>query len=316
MNLKTKCLIAGLSVAGMLSGCASVMPAQLIEARGAYDTSSTGLAAKLAPTELYDARKSLDKANREFEENGDTVVLRDFSYIALRKVELADVKARTEQDRMWIADAVKQGVVMRDTQVKSAKVALADSRAQLKEERNANEVVTTELKAANTAQGKELQKTGAQLETERLARMSAESKLAGAMKDLATIAAIKEDARGVVITLSGSVLFASGKFALLETAKAKLDQVAEALKDQSDDKKMVVEGHTDSQGTDAINQPLSLSRASAVLDYLVNRGVDATKISAIGMGSTRPILDNRNAENRANNRRVEIIIQPSRLTER
>jgi outer membrane protein OmpA-like peptidoglycan-associated protein len=53
-----------------------------------------------------------------------------------------------------------------------------------------------------------------------------------------------------------------------------------------------------------------------VRDYLVNRGVDAAKIRAVGMGSTRPLLDNRNAENRANNRRVEIVIEPSHLSSR
>lgn len=315
MTLKTKSLIAGLSLAGMLSGCAAVVPAQLVEARDAYATSSNGLAAKMTPTELYDAKKVLDQANKEFDAKGDTLAVRDYAYIAKRKIELADVKARTEVDRQMIATAVKQGVVVRDNQVKNTQVALANTREQLKDERNANTVATTELRATNTAQGKELEKSAAQLEVEKQARMTAEAKLAGAMKDLATIAGIREEARGVVITLSGSVLFASNKYALLETAKTKLDQVAEALKAQSDDKRMIVEGHTDSQGSDAINQPLSLNRANSVRDYLVTRGVEATKISAIGMGSSRPLLDNRNPENRANNRRVEIIIQPARMSE-
>jgi outer membrane protein OmpA-like peptidoglycan-associated protein len=68
---------------------------------------------------------------------------------------------------------------------------------------------------------------------------------------------------------------------------ASLDQVAEALKAQDADKRMVVEGHTDSQGSDK---------------------------TAVGMGSTRPIVDNSSAENRANNRRVEIIISPGPIS--
>ena len=131
------------------------------------------------------------------------------------------------------------------------------------------------------------------------------------MKDLAAVAAVKEEARGMVITLSGSVLFASGKFALLNTAMTKLDQVAEALKAQDADKRMVVEGHTDSQGSDKVNQPLSLNRGNAVRDYLVTRGVASEKITAVGLGSSRPIVDNKSAENRANNRRVEIIVSPA-----
>ncbi len=119
-----------------------------------------------------------------------------------------------------------------------------------------------------------------------------------------------------MITLSGSVLFASGKYDLLETAKTKLDQVAEALKAQTDDKKIVVEGHTDSRGSDSTNQPLSLNRATAVENYLISRGVDPTKISAVGIGSSRPLVDNNSPENRANNRRVEIVIQNARVSVR
>jgi outer membrane protein OmpA-like peptidoglycan-associated protein len=316
MNLKTNSLIAGLSLSGMLGACASVAPPQLVDARNAYASSENGLAAKLSPTELYDAKKALDAANGEFAAHGDTAEVRDYSYIADRKIQLADAKARTEADRQRIAEAVKQGVVVRDSQVAHAQAALDDTRAELQSERYANYTTTSELKAANSAQGEELAKSAAQLETEKQARVAAESKLAGAMKDLATVAEIKEEPRGLVITLSGSILFASGRYALLETAKTKLDNVAEALKAQADDKRTLVEGHTDSQGTDATNQRLSLNRASAVRDYLIGCGVDTKKITAIGMGSSHPLLDNSSAENRANNRRVEIIIQNSRVSTR
>ena len=307
-------LAAALAFTGVISGCATVMPGQLIDARNAYATSSQGLAGKLTPTELYDAKKVLDKANLEFEENGDTLECIDLAYVAQRKVQLADAKARTAQDRLAIADAVKAGVIVRDNQVASSQAALATTRRELSSERRANAETTNDLLATNDAQNRALVDSAGRLEAEKQARLSAEVQLAGAMKDLATIAAVKEEARGVVITLSGSVLFASGKYALLNTAKTKLDQVAEALKSQSPNKRMVVEGHTDSMGSDATNQPLSLSRATAVRDYLVSRGVSPERISAVGMGSSRAILDNTSAENRANNRRVEIVIGSGNVT--
>jgi outer membrane protein OmpA-like peptidoglycan-associated protein len=302
--------------AGLVAGCATTTtaPTQLVEARNAYAVSSQGVASKLTPTELYDAKKALDQADSEFRDHGDTLACRDYAYIAGRKITLVDVKARTEQDRQRIAAAAKAGVVLRDNQVKSTNSALASTREQLKEERRDNTTTTNELRAANTAQSTELQKTNAQLEAEKAARLTAESRLAGAMKDLAAVAAVKEEARGMVITLSGSVLFASGKYALLNTAMTKLDQVAEALKAQDGDKRMVVEGHTDSQGSDRTNQPLSLNRATAVRDYLVGRGVASDKITSVGMSSSRPITDNKTAENRANNRRVEIVISPVQVT--
>jgi outer membrane protein OmpA-like peptidoglycan-associated protein len=305
MKIRSISLLASIVFAGLMSGCATTAPPELVQARSAFTASNNGLAAKLTPTELHDAWIVLAKANEEFDKHGDTTECRDYAYIAQNKVELADVKARTELDRQKIAEANKAGVVARDSQVKSSRAALSTTREQLKEERRDSNAKTAEI-----------EKTAEQLAAEKLARTTAEEKLAGAMKDLATIAAIKDEARGLVITLSGSVLFASNKYALLETAKTKLNQVAEALMAQDSDKRMVVEGHTDSQGSDRINQPLSLNRATAVKNYLVEHGVDSNKISAVGMGSTEPIVNNKNAENRANNRRVEIIIQPSHLSAR
>jgi outer membrane protein OmpA-like peptidoglycan-associated protein len=305
MKTRIKSLLASIAFTGLLSGCATTAPAELVQARTAYTASNNGLAAKLTPTELHDAWIVLAKANKEFDEHGDTTMCRDYAYIAQRKLELADVKARTELDRQKIAEAAAAGVVVRDSQVKNARAALSSTREQLKDERRDSNAKTAEI-----------ERTAEQLEAEKEARATAEARLAGAMKDLATIAAIKEDSRGMVITLSGSILFASNRYALLNTAMTKLNQVAEALKAQDADRRMVVEGHTDSQGSDRINQPLSVNRANAVRDYLVSRGVDSDKITAVGMGSSRPLVDNRNAENRANNRRVEIIIQPSHLSVR
>ena len=113
----------------------------------------------------------------------------------------------------------------------------------------------------------------------------------------------------MVITLSGSVLFASNKDALLPAAQERLGQVGDALKTQ-DDHKIVVEGHTDSQGSAQSNQGLSERRAQAVVSFLIARGVPVDQIRAQGLGPSRPIADNTSPEGRANNRRVEIIVQP------
>ncbi|HRQ47888.1 MAG TPA: OmpA family protein, partial [Rhodocyclaceae bacterium] len=71
-----------------------------------------------------------------------------------------------------------------------------------------------------------------------------------------------------------------------------------------------VEGHTDSTGSAAYNQTLSENRAASAASYLIQRGVDSTRIEAIGYGFTRPIADNNTVEGRAQNRRVEILIIP------
>jgi OOP family OmpA-OmpF porin len=66
----------------------------------------------------------------------------------------------------------------------------------------------------------------------------------------------------------------------------------------------VVEGHTDNTGSDAYNQALSVRRANAVLKYLVDAGVPASRLSAQGFGESQPVADNDTAEGRAQNRRV------------
>ena len=159
MTTRTTTLIASAALLGGLfaltNGCATATPSgQLIDARRAYAASNSGLAAKLAPTELYDAKKVLDKANQEFADHGDSLECRDYAYIASRKLELADVKARTALDRQKIAEAVKAGVVVRDSQVKTTQIALASSRNELTQERADNATATSQLRAVNREQGK------------------------------------------------------------------------------------------------------------------------------------------------------------------
>src|SRR5216683_1538138 len=128
-----------------------------------------------------------------------------------------------------------------------------------------------------------------------------------AMANLSRLGNVREDSRGTVITLTGGVLFASGKSTLLPDARGKLDQVAEALKNT--DRQFIVEGHTDSRGSARVNQRLSERRAETVRNYLIERGVPPERIKAEGFGKSRPVASNRTAEGRANNRRVEIVIQ-------
>src|SRR5580698_4215104 len=155
---------------------------------------------------------------------------------------------------------------------------------------------------------RELAHTKQELESERVKRVEAERKAAQAMADLQRIAAVKQESRGMVITLSGAVLFPSGEASLLPGAMVKLNEVADALTKSNPESRILVEGHTDSQGKIDFNQDLSLRRGQAVRDYLVSRGMASDRITAQGLGSSRPIASNSNPEGRANNRRVEIVV--------
>jgi outer membrane protein OmpA-like peptidoglycan-associated protein len=113
----------------------------------------------------------------------------------------------------------------------------------------------------------------------------------------------------MVITLSGSVLFETNKAALLPAATTKLNDVADALTKGNPDANITIEGHTDSQGARDHNMQLGQQRAESVKSQLVARGVAPDRIKAVGVGPDRPIADNKSPEGRANNRRVEIIVE-------
>ena len=118
--------------------------------------------------------------------------------------------------------------------------------------------------------------------------------------------ATNETDRGLVMTL-GDVLFAFNKAELSAQAGPRLDKLANFLK-QFPDRKLLIEGYTDSVGSDSYNQDLSDRRAQAVRDALVQRGVDSSRITARGYGKAHPVADNASPEGRAMNRRVEIVI--------
>jgi outer membrane protein OmpA-like peptidoglycan-associated protein len=180
----------------------------------------------------------------------------------------------------------------------------------------ANDTATRVLQSARAAEGQERADDAARQDAERRDRAEVEARSGQSLRELSDIARVHEDARGQVVTLDSGMLFAFGRATLLESARAKLDRVADALRRAGDERRMVIEGHTDGLGADAQNLPLSRDRAQAVRQHLIRRGVDPARVTAIGLGSSRPLIDNGSPANRANNRRVEIVIRPAGLTNR
>jgi outer membrane protein OmpA-like peptidoglycan-associated protein len=117
----------------------------------------------------------------------------------------------------------------------------------------------------------------------------------------------KEDR--LVVTMSDAVLFDENSAAVKPEAKDTLDQMADVIA-RYPDTDILVKGHTDSTGTETKNQELSERRAKMVQNYLIARGVSASRITAIGFGETMPIGSNDTPQNRQKNRRVEIEIKP------
>lgn len=117
----------------------------------------------------------------------------------------------------------------------------------------------------------------------------------------------KQTDRGTVFTLS-DVLFATGQADLRAGSRANIDRLAQRL-NQEPERKIIIEGHTDTTGTVAINEALSQRRADAVRQHLINAGVSSDRINAFGKGQDYPVASNNTAEGRQQNRRVEVILQ-------
>ena len=288
--MKTSSLLTAIICAGVLSACATTVPIELVDARDAYHRASVGNTAQVAPAELHVANLALAQAEQSFRTDPDSYRTRDLAYVAWRKAQLADAAASIAIQQKSEAQAKNDYQTTQGKVVAKTKQDLSQTRSALAASQRIGEA------------------TAEQLSTEQEARAAAEKRAADAQAALAKLAAVKEEPRGMVITLSGSVLFASNRAVLLPEARTRLDQVAEVLL-TSRERKLTVEGHTDSQGSVNFNLDLSQRRADAVRSYLVERGYQGDLIQAHGLGKGNPIADNGSAEGRANNRRVEIIIE-------
>ena len=109
------------------------------------------------------------------------------------------------------------------------------------------------------------------------------------------------------LNIPSDISFDTGRADIQPNFRTVLDQFAQGLRDNAGSTVRII-GHTDSTGSDAINNPLSVNRAASTRDYLVDRGIAANRIAVDGRGSREPIADNTSDAGRARNRRVEIFV--------
>jgi outer membrane protein OmpA-like peptidoglycan-associated protein len=120
---------------------------------------------------------------------------------------------------------------------------------------------------------------------------------------------IEEVTVGEELTLSDKIFFEFDKAVIRDISKPPLDKIAAFIKAHPEIKKLRVEGHTDSKGTDRYNQKLSERRANSVVTYLVGQGVNRSILHAVGYGESKPIAPNTDEAGREKNRRVQIFVE-------
>ena len=234
--------------------------------------------AKYAPTELDRARKLLINAEGSAKDKGATsTVASHYAYLATQMARIAEQRAHEQ-----VATArIKSGESERQQVLLSAR------------ENEANQAKADATQARNLAQN-------AQAE---LARQQAESqRLAAQMEDMQAA----QTSRGIVLTL-GDVLFDTGRADLKPGAARPIEQIASFLAEHPE-RRVQIEGFTDSQGGNDYNLELSQKRADAVAMAIIQRGVAAERVRALGYGEEFPKASNNNDGSRQLNRRVEIIV--------
>jgi outer membrane protein OmpA-like peptidoglycan-associated protein len=228
------------------------------------------LVGQAAPDALREAESALREADAAFQAGKDLGLIEHKAYLARRYAEVAQ-----EQ--------------------------IADARIQEEIKRSAVERTEVQLEA-RTAEAEKAQADAAQARSE---ADIAKDEAARLQEQLAALNA-KTTERGVVLTL-GDVLFDTGQASLKPGAQDTLARLATFMRD-APDRRVLIEGHTDSRGSAEFNVDLSQRRAQAVREALIRQGITGDRIAAVGAGESYPLASNDTAAGMQLNRRVEIVI--------
>jgi outer membrane protein OmpA-like peptidoglycan-associated protein len=317
---------SAIAIVVLLGGCATPPPPP-----GVLDNLRADLAAleentelaELAPQAVADARSAVRGAAAEdLSEESRAQRL----WLARKQLEIARAEAFAERARREVerVEQHRTQLMLRASRLEArqarqaAESALMNAIATQEEMERARQQASRSEEERDAAAKREREAREEAEQARRVAEaQSAEVELARREAELASAQAqslqrrleymeYRQTDRGVVVTL-GDVLFEVGETDLLPSAAQHLDDVIELLESETG-REIRIEGHTDSTGPAELNLRLSQQRAEAVRDALIERGIESSRLKAVGMGEEFPIATNETAEGRAGNRRVDVIV--------
>lgn len=311
LGLSTRTALAALAVSSVLvfaAGCSSVPERNdmLEQARTDYRAAqSDTMTRDLAPVQMKQATDALHAAEAAFQGKEDMAVVDHLSSLARTRVAIArEAGARTGAERS-VAEATSERDQVR-LQARTAEADAAQRSATSAQQqaaiaqRGAEGAQRDALASQRAAQASQQQAVASQqLTAEAQARTRA---LEAQMREMDA----KATDRGMVVTL-GDVLFDTGRAELRSGGQRNVEKLAAFLREYPE-RTAMVEGFTDSVGSEAMNQTLSERRASAVRSALTGQGIVAERVAMRGYGEAYPVAGNDSAGGRAQNRRVEIVL--------
>jgi len=297
-----------LIAAAVLAGCATVPPNNMAleNARNDYRAAQADPQTRsLAGAELRQAGEALDKANKAWSDREDMATVDHLAYLAkqrtaiaeqtasLKAAELAVTNANAARDRVRLAARTHEADLAVASARASQRDADASQRASQLSEQQADE-------ARRRSEAAQMQSAASQQQA-----LDADRRAALLQQQIAELDA-KQTNRGLVITM-GDVLFDTDRAQLKSSSVRGVEKLAGFLKEYPQ-RKALIEGFTDSTGTEDHNQELSGRRANAVRSALVDMGVGGDRIATRGYGESYPVASNNAADGRQLNRRVEIVL--------
>ncbi len=263
----------------LLAACASTpLPNSALEdARAEYRTAAADpLVAATAPNELTRAQQEIANGDAAYNAKKDTATVDHFAYLAHQRTQAA----------IQAAQAVRSDRLAAEAQTQRDRIVLASRTREAEQAKASADRAKMDADAA------------------RMAALASQQQASALQDQLAALQAKQTD-RGMVLTI-GDVLFDTGRATLKPGAMRTIDDLA-AFMQQHPERKVLVEGYTDSVGSDAMNQELSERRAGAVRDALALRNVSSDRVVIHGLGERYPVASNDNAAGRQQNRRVEVV---------
>ena len=294
-------LISGAIAASLLAGCGTLPPdnARLAEARSDYRAAMDDRQTReLAPVELRQAGDALARADASSTAKDSPAEVDHWAYIARQRVAIAReagtqkaaegvvANAQAGRDRVRLAARTNEAnAAQRDAQASQQQAQASQQQAQ-----------------ASQQQAQEAQQQAAVSQRAAADAQARSSELEAQLRDLNA----RKTPRGLVVTI-GDVLFETDNAQLRSGGMQNVDKLAGFLK-RNPQRQALIEGFTDSVGSDSYNLALSSRRADAVRSAIVDRGVGRERLRTEGYGEAHPVGDNDSSSGRQMNRRVEIIL--------